>query len=346
MRRRPARKRCDEARRLHPQVVLVDVVLPDLDGFAVCERLAESEASPTVVLTSSRDAAAYRQRIRDSAARGFIAKRDLTGATLAALLGLRRWRCATSLSSPAPPRWRSPRSIASHDPGDNTRPARGRCRRRLRAPLRRPHCPRQKRPASRIGVLMGLAGFGWFAGSFWSGAAFLHRGPLVHLHASYPTGRLRWWPAVATVVIAYVARVDPIAGNDWATLAMSALVATVATANYLRSSGTARRAGRPALLAGLGIRRRPRPGGDQPSRRLAGRPRGLVGVLRRRRRSSRHAPRRSGTSPLGRRCRDRPRHRPRRSRGNRHSSRHHRPGARRPDADPGVLATERAAIRR
>ena len=76
----------DEARRLHPQVVLVDVVLPDLDGFAVCERLAESEASPTVVLTSSRDAAAYGHRIRESAARGFIAKRDLTGATLAALL--------------------------------------------------------------------------------------------------------------------------------------------------------------------------------------------------------------------------------------------------------------------
>ena len=97
---------------------------------------------------------------------------------------------------------------------------------------------------------MGLAGFSWFAGSFWSAAQFLHRGPLVHLHASYPTGRLRWWPAVATVIIAYVAS---IAGNDWATLALSALLATVVTANYLRSSGTTRRAGRPALLAGWGF---------------------------------------------------------------------------------------------
>ena len=76
-----------EAERLHPQVVLVDVVLPDFDGFVVCECLAAYEPPPTVVLTSSRDAAAYRQRIRHSSARGFIAKRDLTGATLAAVLG-------------------------------------------------------------------------------------------------------------------------------------------------------------------------------------------------------------------------------------------------------------------
>jgi DNA-binding NarL/FixJ family response regulator len=76
-----------EVSRLHPEVVLLDVVLPDLDGFAVCERLAEEESSVIVVLTSSRDASAYRARIRDSAARGFIAKRDLTAATLAALLG-------------------------------------------------------------------------------------------------------------------------------------------------------------------------------------------------------------------------------------------------------------------
>ena len=41
---------------LAPQIVLVDVVLPDLDGFALCARLTEGDRPPLVVLTSSRDA--------------------------------------------------------------------------------------------------------------------------------------------------------------------------------------------------------------------------------------------------------------------------------------------------
>jgi DNA-binding NarL/FixJ family response regulator len=73
--------------RLTPEIVLLDVVLPDLDGFAVCDRLAESDQFPAVVLTSSRDASAYRRRLRRSPARGFIPKRELTGPALAALVG-------------------------------------------------------------------------------------------------------------------------------------------------------------------------------------------------------------------------------------------------------------------
>jgi DNA-binding NarL/FixJ family response regulator len=75
------------ARELQPEVVLVDVVLPDLDGFAVCARLAEGTSPPVVVLTSSRDASAYRRRLSESAARGFIPKSELSGAALAALVG-------------------------------------------------------------------------------------------------------------------------------------------------------------------------------------------------------------------------------------------------------------------
>jgi hypothetical protein len=37
------------------------------------------------VLTSSRDASSFRQRLASSSARGLIAKRDLTGTALAAL---------------------------------------------------------------------------------------------------------------------------------------------------------------------------------------------------------------------------------------------------------------------
>ena len=43
------------ARVLKPQVVLLDVTLPDLDGFTVCARLSQSAHPPAVVLTSSRD---------------------------------------------------------------------------------------------------------------------------------------------------------------------------------------------------------------------------------------------------------------------------------------------------
>jgi DNA-binding NarL/FixJ family response regulator len=75
---------------LAPEIVLLDVMLPDLDGFSVCVRLTEASdraKPPTVVLTSSRDASAYRRRLDDSPARGFIPKSELSGAALAALVG-------------------------------------------------------------------------------------------------------------------------------------------------------------------------------------------------------------------------------------------------------------------
>jgi DNA-binding NarL/FixJ family response regulator len=75
-----------EALELNPDVVLLDVVLPDLDGFAVCAQLSQSADPPAVVLTSSRDASGYRRRLDESMARGFIPKSELSGAALAALV--------------------------------------------------------------------------------------------------------------------------------------------------------------------------------------------------------------------------------------------------------------------
>jgi DNA-binding NarL/FixJ family response regulator len=76
-----------EVERLQPEVVLLDIQLPDLDGFAVAERLAALPQAPRVVLISSREASAYGQRLGEAAVRGFITKRELSGRALAALVG-------------------------------------------------------------------------------------------------------------------------------------------------------------------------------------------------------------------------------------------------------------------
>jgi DNA-binding NarL/FixJ family response regulator len=76
----------DAVASLRPQVVLVDIQLPGLDGFALAERLAERVDPPAVVLISSRDAAAYGSRLRDTPSRGFIPKSELSGEALAALI--------------------------------------------------------------------------------------------------------------------------------------------------------------------------------------------------------------------------------------------------------------------
>jgi DNA-binding NarL/FixJ family response regulator len=75
------------ARSLRPQIVLLDVQLPDFDGFEVAERLADSASSPAIVLTSSRSVGAFRWRLDGNPAWCFIAKNELSGEALAAALG-------------------------------------------------------------------------------------------------------------------------------------------------------------------------------------------------------------------------------------------------------------------
>jgi DNA-binding NarL/FixJ family response regulator len=71
---------------LRPDVVLLDVQLPDIDGFEVSSRLTRSDASAAVILVSSRDGDDYGSLAGDSGARGFLAKSDLSGAALEELL--------------------------------------------------------------------------------------------------------------------------------------------------------------------------------------------------------------------------------------------------------------------
>jgi DNA-binding NarL/FixJ family response regulator len=69
------------AEKLQPDVVLLDVMLPDGDGFAVAERVAA-----TVILTSSHELDDLRTRLERSPARGFIPKDDLSAEAVVALL--------------------------------------------------------------------------------------------------------------------------------------------------------------------------------------------------------------------------------------------------------------------
>ncbi len=68
--------------RLRPDVVLLDVHLPDLDGFEVARRIAEAAEAPAVVLVSSRELVEFGQRVAESGVRGFISKVDLSGESL------------------------------------------------------------------------------------------------------------------------------------------------------------------------------------------------------------------------------------------------------------------------
>lgn len=74
---------CAEA---NPDVALVDVQLPDFDGFEVTRRLREAGVRPQIVLTSSRDLADYGSLVEKSGAEGFVSKAELSGAALEALL--------------------------------------------------------------------------------------------------------------------------------------------------------------------------------------------------------------------------------------------------------------------
>ena len=76
----------ERTQELRPDVVLVDVQLPDIDGFEVAARLSQLEVPPAVILTSSLDGADFGALVAGSSASGFVAKAELSASAVQALL--------------------------------------------------------------------------------------------------------------------------------------------------------------------------------------------------------------------------------------------------------------------
>ena len=122
-----------------------------------------------------------------------------------------------------------------------------------------------KRPESRIGWLMVATGFTWFLGNFsevdvpviaWiaAHAVYLHRGPLLHLLLSYPSGRTTSRVIQGAIAVGYtVAIITPLWRNEATTILLAGLLVVVSTYNYVRSVGWLRRARRIALIAAIGL---------------------------------------------------------------------------------------------
>ena len=92
-----------QVRRLHPDLVLLDVQLPDMDGFEIARRLQADRDPPAIVLTSSRDAGEYGSAVADS------------GATKRPLPADPRFSGGQTLSLCQPDAWRQARTAVLDD---------------------------------------------------------------------------------------------------------------------------------------------------------------------------------------------------------------------------------------
>ncbi len=216
-----------EVERLRPDVVLLDIQLPDIDGFSVATRLATAASPPDVVLVSSREADTYGLRLANAPARGYLAKRDLSGAALAhpspdrpwrvarlvlvsggLALGLARERAAFGWDDPR--RWIPDLVVGLTFIGAAAATVPG---------------------GQGTGWLLAATGFAWFAGNIDDTLLFLHRGPLVHALVVFVGWRVRTAVELVTVVVGYGAAVVALVWrNDVAAVVLA--VAFVGVAAY------------------------------------------------------------------------------------------------------------------
>src|SRR5262245_31322344 len=91
-------------RELDPDVVLLDVQLPDIDGIEVASQISAAGARPAIVLTSTRDESDFGPELRESGARGFVPKDEISAERITSLC-----ECARAASS-APSSQKAPSS--------------------------------------------------------------------------------------------------------------------------------------------------------------------------------------------------------------------------------------------
>ena len=73
--------------KLNAAVVLLDVDLPDIDGFEVVRRLLDANGTtPQIVLVSSHDFTDLDEAVGTSGARGFVAKSELSAEAISSLI--------------------------------------------------------------------------------------------------------------------------------------------------------------------------------------------------------------------------------------------------------------------
>ena len=107
-----------------------------------------------------------------------------------------------------------------------------------------------RRPDTGSGMLLAGTGFAWFAANFSDQALYLHRGPLIHVVLSYPSGRLGGRLERGVVAVAYVIALIPdVWRSEGATFALAAALVAVAARGYLRAVGRERRERLAALQA-------------------------------------------------------------------------------------------------
>jgi len=76
----------EKAKEHRPDIVLLDVQLPDVDGFEVAERLSHLDVPVDVILTSSLDGTDFGALVARSSALGFVPKAELSASAIEALL--------------------------------------------------------------------------------------------------------------------------------------------------------------------------------------------------------------------------------------------------------------------
>jgi DNA-binding NarL/FixJ family response regulator len=106
------------AKELHPDVILLDIMLGRESGFDVAWRLADSElAGIAVVLISTYAKADFEDLIEEAPVTGFLQKSELSAAAISALMDSRAFASAPAepavrplTSAPEPARRLHPRS--------------------------------------------------------------------------------------------------------------------------------------------------------------------------------------------------------------------------------------------